>query len=194
MTALKAISLGAAGLSFIKTGLYDGGKGVCLKLLDLPLSEGTVFTPLPTDVGLDRALTFKVGGIIKNANIEGWFAEHIVSLSSKNPNGSLIFQDVWGGRPGEAGTKHRKSSMFFNQTNLYHFVEPKNMNPQSIIYAMREITSFLKIGAFVNVPIAASKLPKDLFVDDNFIEHLANNTREIYISAYDQEGLVIWQR
>ena len=59
--------------------------------------------------------------------------------------------------------------------------------------AIQEISSFLLIGILVNIKNISTNLSDSLFVSDNFIDDLAKNTREIYVTAYDQEGIVVWE-
>lgn len=194
MTALQKLSLEDAGLKYIESSLDNGGKGLCLKLLGLPLAQGSTYTIVPEDIDIDRAYQFETGGHF-NIDIKSWLAEHVIKLSSANAMGTLIFQDVWGAKPEDSGFKKiRRSKMFFNQTDVYHFVEANNITKHYIVRAMEEIASYLLIGMFVNVPVTAAKLSADRFVDDKFIENLARHTQEIYVSAYDQESIVVWQR
>ncbi|HEX9132967.1 MAG TPA: hypothetical protein VF844_11805 [Ktedonobacteraceae bacterium] len=195
MANLKKLPLGQDGIKFVESRLVSGGKGICLKLLNLPLSEGTVYAVVPEDTSLDRAKQFETGGLAQWIYGDAWLAKHVISLYSDNMDGTLIFHDVWGASPTDSGfRKKRKSEMFFNQTDVYHFVEAGYINSDIVIRTMREIASFLLIGAFINFPIVASELPADGFVDDSLIDELVRNTQEIYVSAYDQEGFVVWQR
>ena len=194
MNTLVKTPLGQNGIDYVTSCLQKGGKGLPQRLLQLPLAKGTTYSPLPELVSSERAKQFDTGGLMNMSDGQTWLAEHVLLLSSAYPSHTIVFHDVWGGRPGDSGIKNRSSRMFFNQSDLYHFVGSPHMSLESILTAMRELASFLLVGAFVDIAVADETLPTDKVVDEGFITMLAQHTREIFVSAYDQEGIVVWQR
>lgn len=189
---LKQQSLGESGIAFLSDKLK--GTGMIGKLPDLLLEEGLCFAVVPQAISAERARQFDVGGLMDMSEGQNWLASHALSVLSRRQEGTLIFQDVWGARSYDPGVRTKTSKMFFNQSDVYYFVEAKNANEHSILAAMREIRGFLLVGVFTEKQVVADQLPADGLVADDFIDAITRMTSEIYLSAYDQESFVVWKR
>ena len=53
--------------------------------------------------------------------------------------------------------------------------------------------SYLFVAMYIRGS-SSDKLPSKAFIDEVAIENLARNTIQIFVGAYDQEGLVVWSK
>jgi hypothetical protein len=195
MNKLTEVQLGLEGIKYIEMSLRDAGVGLSERLLDLNLLQGCAYTVLPEDnANLERALKFSIGSRMDSSIAYNWLASHIYASLSKNTEGSIIFHDAWGAKHGDAVLKENKSNFFFYQSAVQYFVVGKNVAVDTILNSIKKVHSFLFVGALVNVSVIANKLPASKIVDNGFMNNIVKHTQEIYVSAYDREGVVIWKR
>ena len=85
--------------------------------------------------------------------------------------------------------------MLFSADIVYYVVTLEDASRQAIIEALHDPASFLVVAAFsrFELPPRKSKEPGNCR-QEAIIEELAKDALEIYVSAYDQEGFVMWQR
>ena len=189
MKNIEKFQLGDDGLKYVQACLEN--KGLCQNLRRLPLDEGKVYAVLPKDTDPIRAGKFDQGS---NLGLDpyGWLTRHVSKLSAAHPNGTFIVHHVWGASPGDPGLKDWElDNILFNQTDTYSFAH--GADAKGVERAMHT-SSFLFVGIFTEFPIEDDELSGDRFVSDDFIEKLAQRTLEIYVSAYDAESFIVWQR
>lgn len=188
----KEIHLGEEGTRYVQDSLQQG-EGLCARLLNLPLYDGVVFSPLPEGVSVTRAQDFDTGGLCSRSLTKVWLAEHIVNLCRTASNGLYIFQDIWA-RPDNPFASLKRGARLTTSKEVYFSSRCSSIDDAGVVEAFDAISSFLFVGAFSDIP-SDFRWPSEVgVVGEDFIDIIANNTREIYISAYDQEGLVIWRR
>jgi hypothetical protein len=193
---LKEIDLGKEGEEYVSYSL-TGEKGLCSKIFRGLDRGGDVFSPLPATMSLERAKQFRVGGLTSRRETFAWFGRHVEQLRGRTPNGSLVFQDVWA-RPRDFAVP--RDGMFFDADSVYYALGPREINPAAISLTERQITSFSLVAVFCNFSFCAADVSQTTdasqtpIVSESVIDDIANNTQEIFVSAYDQEGLVVWRR
>lgn len=187
---LREIVLGKEGEEFVSSSL-TGETGLCAKISKGLDRGGDVFAPLPATTSLERAKQFEAGGLMSRRETFAWLERHVEQLSERTPGGSLVFQDVWA-RPHLFPVPH--DGMLFDADSVYYAFGPREISPAAISMAIGEITSFVFVAVFCNFSFRATDVPQTRVVPDNIIDEIANSTQEIFISAYDQEGLVVWRR
>jgi hypothetical protein len=189
---LVEVPLEDIGTSYVESCLRQGA-GLCSNFHDLSHIVGESFTPLPGGVGSDRAKKFDTGGLLSKRATDTWFAERIQQLFRSDAEGSLIFQDVWMNRT-DGSTRHSTTIKFFNESSVYYLLKGGDVDLYAVRAAMREIRSFLFVAFFSKFAMCKSNLASDNCVSNSVISELAVGVTEVFVSAYDQEGLVNWRR
>lgn len=193
MTILKELPLGAAGVQYVVHNL-DQHAGLAPAMLAVLPSGGTTFAPLPEGVSLPRATEFRTGGLLHWKDTSTWLGQRVTTLADAAPSAVFVVQDAWGISPGDPVADKITEEHFFNGIATHFFVRKAEINPSSIAGTFCAGSSFLVIGAFAPIDVAASAIPADHVVGNPFVDNLARHVEEIYISAYDGEGIVVWQR
>jgi len=191
---MEELYLDADGIRYVESCLQKGGRGLCVELLRLPLYQGKAYTFVTTDLGIAQIKEFERGGLMSMNDGQTLLARHAVSVAQSNPNSALVFQDVWGTKPGDRVLKSRRTKLFFNRSEVYYVVEGDKLSLDEVVAAIREMTSFLIVGALFDNSSILGELDSGSFVSDRFIKTVAENTMEIFVNAYDQESFVVWQR
>jgi hypothetical protein len=187
---LTEIDLGEEGKEYVSSCLRQG-TGLCLKILRGLDRGGDVFAPLPAATPLKRARQFEVGGLMSRSETGAWFERHVEQLSGRTGNGTLVFQDVWA-TPRDFPAPC--DGMFVDSSNVYYALGPHEITAATISSTMRRITSFLFVSVFCDFSFRTEDMPPRPIVGETITDEIANNALEVFISAYDQEGLVVWVR
>lgn len=153
------------------------------------LAEGNVSALVPTGTTPDRAEQFNTGGGLSSPRaVQNWLANRVKALSSLDRRCLFLIQDVWTKERDvclrEAATKH-----FFCDDGVYFFCTQDDTEIDAIL-AMREVRSFKMVAGFC----CGVSPPMSLHPEVPYIEQLARSAIEVYLSAYDQDGLIVWQR
>jgi len=195
--SLKEISLGDEGLDYVASCLR-GETGLSSKIPRELERGGYVFTPLPAETSRERALQFEVGGLTSMRETYAWFARHLEQLSSRSGNGSLVFQDVWLKQRDVLDYPHNfaeaGNTLFFDQSSVYYVLDLDKIDAVTISLAVGRITSFQFVAVFSNFNFRAADIPPTRVVAETLIDEIAHGAQEVFVSAYDQEGLVVWRR
>lgn len=189
---LKQMNLGQEGLAYVASRL-TGELGLCAKLSRQLERGGGVLAPLPATTSPDRALQFKAGGLMSWGETCVWFEREIEQLSGRTANGSLVFQDVWFRAQDTVGEEH--NGLYFDgQSNVYYILGPHEINAAAISETILGLKSFQLVAVFCNFSFSAADVPTTRILDETLIEAMASSAQEVFVSAYDREGLVVWRR
>jgi len=156
-------------------------------------SGGVTFAPLPEGTSLKRAKEFNKGGLMSRSNTAEWFAEHIQTIYKNTIGGTLIFQDVWSSSEFRT-VKISNEKKFINNTNAYYFLERNEINERSINRLIGGVSKYLFIAFFSPFRIHKKEFSTDNIVSDDVINMLAYYIKEVFVGAYDQDGLVVWKK
>jgi hypothetical protein len=191
MRGIKLFELGEPGLAYMSAWLRYGA--LCGSLGKLPLSTGRIFAPLPSDTTSAQAMRIKMGRL-PGASPRKWLINHVVSMFEKVPQGTLILEDVIGARPSDPGALATESRTLLTKERVYYAVTKENASARSVDAALNDVAGLELVGALsrFEIPLGRSKEPQT--VPDSLIVQLAEEALEIYVSAYDGEGFVVWQR
>lgn len=190
--ALRETDLGDEGREYVVSSLR-GETGLCSKILVESQRAGEVFAPLPVGTSRERAVQFNAGGLMSRHETFAWFARHLQQLSGDMPTGSLVFEDVWA-KPQDAARS--RDGLFFDQSNVYYVIDLDldKSDAAAIEFAVRQIKSFLFVAVFSSFNFRAADVPPTRVVTAALIDQIAKGAQEVFLSAYDQEGLVVWRR
>jgi hypothetical protein len=146
---------------------------------------------LPAHVTLERALQFEAGGVMFGGEQFDWVKDHMLSFCARGKQNLLIFEDqVW--RRGDKGISDISSNMFYYDNEVYYYIECGVVSGDKIVSASREVKSFLSISFLVNAH--GLLLQRGRTIEIRELDEIAANVSEILVSAYDQEGVVVWSR
>src|SRR5262249_18009637 len=161
--------------------------GLSGRLLHLPLASGAAFAPLPSRIDCDRATLFAAGGLMRQHDCYVWLTEHLERLWQAAGTGTFVVQDLWA-TPVDRTAHQGAVKKFTDDVGLYYFIERGELGIQCIEETVRAIASFRFIAIFATHVMQDRKLPPDRKVSSELVGKLADTTREIFVSAYDQEG------
>lgn len=194
---LKEIELGGEGLDYIASSLR-GETGLCSKVLNALQRAGDVFAPLPDGTPPERALQFDAGGLTTRRETYAWFTRHLEQLRDGTPAGSLVFEDAWLKQRDVLEHPHNfataENTLFFDRSNVYYVVDIEKINLATISLAVSQITSFKFVAVFSNFGFREADIPATRVVAETLISEIASGAQEVFVSAYDLEGLVVWRK
>jgi hypothetical protein len=190
MTDMEIVPLDQEGITYVEICLQQGS-GLCEKARNLELANGQVFAPLPKNTNLKRALSFSTGGLMSRHNVNAWLEKHVRSLWHCWPSGTLVIQDIWA-KSSDLVVRNSNLKTFFQQDgNVYFFCEKDNA--ESVQRTVSATASYLFIAFFSRYSMSSVVRPFDRVVGEDVINEIARNTQEIFVGAYDHEGLVVWR-
>jgi hypothetical protein len=189
---LEKLPLGREGLAYVEECL-QAGAGLCTKFLGLGFAGGEVFASVPEGTSLERAKSFNTGGLMRRRDADAWLAEHIVNLRRPGANGTLILQDIWM-KPSGLVVQRPRVKGFSDGESVYYCLSQDETNFDFLQSAMRAMASYLFIGFFSRVSVQCEGQPTNHVVSTRLINEIAEATEEVFVGAYDQEGLVVWRK
>jgi hypothetical protein len=189
---LKEISLGEEGKEYILS-CFRGELGLSSRIPRQLEQGGDVFAPLSAETSRERALQFETGGLMSWRETCAWFEREVERLSGRADNGSLVFQNVWA-KPQDPILKEYDRVFFDRSSSVYYVLGRHDINAASISRTVRQVYSFLFIAAFCNFSFSAADAPSTRILDETIINGMAANAQEVFVSAYDREGFVVWRR
>jgi hypothetical protein len=190
LMSLQKINLGEEGLEFVASSLR-GELGLCAKLARQLERGGDVFAPLPEGTSRERALQFNAGGLMSGSETDAWFARELEQMSGRTEKGGVIFQDVW--FTPQDRVRGGYDGVFFDQSCVYFVLGPGEINAAAISRTIRRLHSFKLVAVFSNFNFRAADLPPTHVVADTLVDEIAHGAQEVFLGAYDQEGLVVWR-
>jgi hypothetical protein len=196
MVNLQELPLGRDGLQYVLSSLKGAGRfadALAAEVALIPTAAGNVIAPLPVGVALSRALDFDTGGIIQGPGAKSWLAARVAALCEAHGGGTFVAVDTVAA-PSDPHVARRMVDKFFYDGRVQYFASCADWNESSLDGIHRAVASFLFIAAFTTYPLSMPGVPADHAVDDRLIARLAPGVQAVFISAYDQESFVVWQR
>jgi hypothetical protein len=188
---LDCVVLGKDGISYVETCLRQG-TGLCERVLRLPLVNGEAFAPLPKYTSIERAKSFEIGGLLSRRDSTLWLAKHIKSLYQNDSPGTWIVQDIWA-KPSDPAVLRSYLNIFLQAENVYYFIGKSDTSFNHVQSIFRSTSSFLFVAFFSRTSIDLSEIGADRRVSESLICKIAKTVEEIFVGAYDQEGLIVWR-
>jgi hypothetical protein len=185
-------SLSPAGAEYVRSCLRQG-VGLCSMLLPIVEAGGRTFAPVPRGTDQKRAEEFHSGGLMSRREMIAWLAEHLNGIFKTERRSTVIFQDVWAA-PTDRAVRSATSNKLLNDSQVYYFIQAEEFESSLIERVLRELTSYLLIGVLTRFPISSAELTSDYRTTEKIIISTAREALEIFVGAYDQEGVVIWRR
>jgi hypothetical protein len=189
MSELVEVRLGVVGLAYVETCLRQG-TGLCSKVLERGLTDGTVIAPLPPSTSSIRAASFDTGGILSRKSSIAWFEQHLREFAITEPNCVLVVQDVWA-KPTDPALQKKRVNSFTNGNEVYYFSYLSSFENELFGQIIRQVSSYLVVAFLSRARISFTAGSE---VDLSLIEEISRSVKEVVVSAYDQEGFVLWQR
>jgi hypothetical protein len=146
------------------------------------------------DAGYARAKAFDAGGLLSRRDAYIWLAQHVQSLWQIEGVGTLVVQDVWA-KPTDVAVQQSglHLNQFFHGESVYYFLRGMNADFRSLQSVVRAVTSYLFVAFFSHIDVRPDALAPDRQVGEDMITNIGRSIREVFVSAYDQEGLVMWR-
>lgn len=187
LTDLVETPLGAAGVSFIRDVL-DGETGLAGALAQLDFGKGETFAYLPRGMPREEVMAFQHGHLIGFEHAYDWIARRNFLRSEPN---TIIIHDQW-----MSGSNFQllKLMPFELRTpaERYFVLHGRSMTRECLDTACHVPTTNF-IGAAVNLSGEAVWTLLQAG-DPDSLRVIIDNTREIFINAYDEESFVLWTR
>jgi hypothetical protein len=192
MRTMSEVDLGQEGIEYIRSCLSQGS-GLCSRLLELDFAAGETFAPAPDDIGSTRVKQFNVGGLISRKETVDWLTRHLKQLFQKDAVGTFVLQDVWA-KPEDVAGNAAGTQAVVHDENVYYVLGPSDVAAERISAAIQQLRSYLMVAVFARLQLPLHQLMPGGQVSNGFIRDLAKGTREVFVGAYDQEGLVVWRK
>jgi hypothetical protein len=152
-----------------------------------------VFAPVPEGIGQNRAEAFDQGGLMARETIIRWLSDYLRRLCLQDASSSIVFQDIWA-KPTDIAARQSISTKLLTSSEVYYIIQAERFHSQLFNGVVRDLTSFLIVGVFSRFRVNVSELGAGNFAGENVIAALARETQQIFVGAYDQEGIVVWRR
>jgi hypothetical protein len=188
MTNLSEHDLGSDGVAYLRKYLNWGG--LAEKALTLLLSHGRTFALLPQGTSLERARKFDVGGLSITSASKSYLARRFLGCPPANCEGTLIVQDTVA-QANDLNISKSNEDKFFYENRIYYFLNAADFSEQSIADVIRGSRGFWVVGFLVACRVNREGI-LDQEVGEPTFADLANNIREVFVSAYDGESFVMW--
>jgi hypothetical protein len=192
MRTMNEIRLGQEGIEYVRSCLRQGSD-LCTKILEFTLVDGEAFAPVPDDISFKRLKQFNVGGLLSRKETVDWLARYLKGLFQKNASGTFVLQDVWA-KPEDVAGVTSGTKRFFHEENVYYFLAHGDLKQRHIAETLREVRSHLIVAVFARLQLPLHQIIPGGRVSNGLIADLAKATQEVLVSAYDQEGLVVWRK
>lgn len=179
--------LGNDGIAFVKSELDQTGP-LSLMVLKLFAYNGKSFAPLDEGSTLEEVKEFESGQWYPSVNIKKWVADYV--LADFGADSRFVFADPW--YNAEDYKQWPPEGNYFFCESIPYFIPTAGSLYDMLMQGSKEVKSYL-YPVFVVNPV--TKLPesgKNVSLD--YMAELAHNTKAILVSAYDQEGYVIWEK
>jgi hypothetical protein len=102
-----------------------------------------------------------------------------------------VFQDIWAKPQDPVWGEH--GGLFFDKSSVYYGLGLHDFNAAAIALAVRQIISFRFVAVFSSFNFRAVDLPPTRVVAETVIDEIVYSAKEVFLSAYDQEGLIVWR-
>ena len=189
---LRQLSLGDEGLTFMQACLSEGGKLSQIAQTVLSSRKGSCFTPVPEHVGYERALEFETGGLMPRRIHLDWIQDRVLSFCGRDRKSLFVVEDQVL-RRGDKSVTELPVNFFYVQDAVHFFVECKSANLGRVEAALSEVRSF-RFVAFLIEGLDGLHLMRGSVLNDAMLGQIGERISEIFLSAYDQEGVVVWSR
>jgi hypothetical protein len=192
MNKLVELPVGVEGLKYVSSCLQQG-RGLCSNALRM-VKNGSAFAVVPDGTSADRAKAFVIGGLMSRMQTKRWLVNHIVTEMQKNWRICLVIQDIWA-RPSDERLAPNGVKVCFSNDDVYYIISRKSASFEAVMQALEAVSSFLFIAALVHSrsDTLIDCLSGQTFSND-VVKEMTNDVRELFVSAYDQEGMVVWRK
>ncbi len=157
-------------------------------MLELFGDGGTSFAPVPVGTPMDKVLEFQGGAFMGMGASDRWLGDHIASQWGRDAQ--LIFVDPWISIIDRR--LHPPKPRYFLTGTIIHCVPQMVDAAAALEIGSQENFSFLLIGFVIAPPVVLPAMRGQASAVE--IETIAQNTQAVIVSAYDQDGYVVWLR
>ncbi|MGI2909277.1 hypothetical protein [Tolypothrix sp. VBCCA 56010] len=190
---LQRFNLENEAIVYIKACLSNSDKPLARYLLNLDLEGGKVITYLPDTSSPEARLNFKCGGIANSESTKTELIRFIYECLKSHEEGYTIFEDTLA-KSTDKWLSNSKENFFTCKGSIYHFLNSKNNNKESINNLITEATNAYLIVGIITYIQNNLEIEIGREIPFNVLETFAKNTQYIVVSAYDGESELIWFR
>ena len=188
---LKKFELGNEATDYIRSSLSHGLTFAhCLN--GLKIKDGRITTNLPEDVSPHRISRFMMGGVTSRAQTYSWIIPLISAHLRRGCEAYAIFEDI--ARIGHPGFPSPEDKFFSFNSEVYQFLGSNDNDISEIRRAIMASRKYPFIGVLAELTNEAIEIKRGQRLDLYALEFLAAGTRQILIGAYDEEGVLVWDR
>jgi hypothetical protein len=206
---LKMLHLGREGIEFLSSQLADGTTFSQCLLEQVRLAFGEVVTRLPDGISLEEAKRFEVGGKLPAPAPGEWKRGEgvtlipvpstrddlmgIVQAHLSGPDSVCFLENATASRADPWIEKSPVPAAFFNDEVYHMLVGPQETAAlEASLKVAQSLFSF--VGALTSLGANPEAPPDRGELSIETMRRLAEQTRKIFVGAYDGEGYLIWCR
>jgi hypothetical protein len=183
---MNKVELHDDGVRYLRETLNQG-LGLAAALIGHICDNDSTYAFLPRTVEASAVIKFEQGGICTLGQSLKCLARHISAL----PPGLIVVQDIWATVSDLTSRENLWKKHFTVEDQLYFFENSRLLSENSLRALHAQVSSYLFIACYLP---SEDEAPPRSAVVPAYLETIANLACEIYVSAYDQEGFVIWER
>jgi hypothetical protein len=188
---LEKVKFGSEAFEYIRSQLSEGNS-LSFFVASLPLEDGQVIAYLPSDIDIETATQFNIGGIASRDETEAKLAEFISGYLSESSKNCAIFEHALA-RPNDPSLLRSKSRILIYKTEVYYLLSSKDNDLGIIIDTIRTVTSHVFICVLTEAD-NVSAIQSSGKLTSEILQRFALNAQHVLISAYDDEADLIWSK
>ncbi len=185
MTELIKKELRELGASFVNAELAAGGRLSRAVFAALGPVHNS-FAPLPS--GIEPASLKNLEWTIDGSRIASlaWLASEIGKAFPDRPNQYVLVEDPWALPTDLRADDHEQRFPVLEEDSIVFGLSNKELNAPNLQRLVRHVISFTFNGFVIDL----SALPNP-FEQKIAVAELANHVKLVFVSAFDQEGLIV---
>lgn len=190
---LTKYKLNSDAFAYVKDCL-DDGHALSKKVLNACIDgKGEFLTFLPPNISLVHLMDFESGYVTDREASVLALTEFLMKYMGAPGRPFAVFDDPLAS-PDDPGLKGAEYQFFTFQSNVYHFLGPRDATTDKIIHAITSAGSYPFIGVLTSLPSNEPDVVHRQEVGEELLEALAIRTRIVVVGAYDDEGHLIYIR
>lgn len=193
---LRKYMLDAEGTTYVKSLLASSSTlqppALSSLLAHFPLEAGHTFTFAPQSTPKERLTSFHMGGLRHQDEVQEVVSQLIIDYLNTGGTRYLIFEDTVAYSTDPGIEKHR-THILTQGSQLYHFLS-RSAQKELVDVTLRKVFyNWLVVGILTSDP-TLPQLRHRQEIGQEELRRLVQGTEYIIVNAYDNEGVVVWQK
>jgi hypothetical protein len=197
---MREVELSKSAIEYVKSNM-ESTTGLASKIIELHRQVYRVITFASSEnaPGEYANAEMALGDKSSHPAMYSWICRRIYVLFDEHPDGAIVVQDAWL-KPADikltTSIKKFADALQFRadtDENIYYILRRNQFSPASLGVVLDAMGSMLEIVIFASCFVEEARSRGEASgLDRMRIDGLALNACEVFLSAYDHEGYVVW--